>query len=131
MTYPHDIARVRRVIDETPEGRWNFEKAGDSNCGDGCCTEYWDDRVWCDGRVILENSVNDEGVTAFVATFDRDVAEAVVDLLSMVDGQDLPDDVKAQVELIGSMLARNVSQPFFSDDPVHVKVLANDVSEYE
>lgn len=69
---------MRERAEAATEGPWRFEPEGDSECGEpGCCSDYWENRIWGGGVVIAESHLTSGPDSTHIASWHPAVALAV------------------------------------------------------
>lgn len=53
-TSPDPVAEARELLAAATPGPWQFEESGNSECGDGCCWEWWGNRVLGGDSIVVE-----------------------------------------------------------------------------
>lgn len=75
-----DLAYLRTIAKEATQGVWEYEEAGSSRCSEpSCCSDYWDERVWGGGFVLLESHLLDPENAQHIAAFDPPTVLAMMD----------------------------------------------------
>lgn len=76
----NDLIRLREIANAATPGPWEYEAGGESECGEpSCCSDYWDERVWGGGFVLLESHLLDPENAQHIAAFDPPTVLALLD----------------------------------------------------
>lgn len=84
-----NLNELREVAEAATEGPWDFEAGGEYECGEpGCCSEYWDNRIWGEGVVLLESHMLSTEDARHIATFDPPTVLALLDRVAELEAKE-------------------------------------------